>query len=87
MCQKYQRRCATVLAFREQALAEWCQAETLHEVRVAWGRLGRRVTLHRYGQGHFAELAGPLALLGPRRGGQTRRGSPTHPLPIHQYPL
>ena len=33
------------------------QASTLHDVRVAWGRLGGRVTLHRYGREHFAALA------------------------------
>jgi hypothetical protein len=42
---------------REDALREWCRAETLHEVLVAWGRLGGRVTLHRYGPQHFSELA------------------------------
>jgi hypothetical protein len=38
-------------------LAAWIQAQTLHDVRVAWGRLGGRTTLHRYGGAHFAELA------------------------------
>jgi len=36
---------------------EWCAAETYSDVRRAWGRLGGRVTLHRYGRGHFSELA------------------------------
>jgi hypothetical protein len=48
MCQKRQRRCAVALQLREEALEEWIVAETLHEVRVCWGRLGGRVTLHRY---------------------------------------
>jgi hypothetical protein len=45
------------LQLREEALEEWIVAETLHEVRVCWGRLGGRVTLHRYGREHFSELA------------------------------
>ena len=57
MCQKYQRRCPTVLALREEAVEEWARAETLHEVRACWGPLGGRVTLHRYGREHFAALA------------------------------
>jgi hypothetical protein len=56
MCAKRQRRCAALLALREEALQEWARAETLHDVRVAWGRLGGRVTLHRYGREHFARL-------------------------------
>jgi len=57
MCAKYQRRCRTLLAIREEALQEWILAESLHDVRVAWGRCGGRVTLHRYGPQHFAMLA------------------------------
>jgi hypothetical protein len=57
MCAKRQRRCSVLLEIREQALMEWAKAETLHDVRVAWGRLGGRVTLHRYGREHFSELA------------------------------
>jgi hypothetical protein len=57
MCAKRQRRCAVLLQIREEALEEWIQAATLHDVRVAWGRLGGRVTLHRYGREHFAMLA------------------------------
>jgi hypothetical protein len=57
MCQKRQRRCPALLAIREEALQEWVLAETLRDVRVAWGRLGGRVTLHRYGREHFAALA------------------------------
>jgi hypothetical protein len=57
MCAKRQRRCAVLLRIREEALEEWTRAETLHDVRVAWGRLGGRVTLHRYGRDHFSELA------------------------------
>jgi hypothetical protein len=57
MCAKYQRRCPALLAIREEALQEWTRAETLHDVRVCWGRLGGRVTLHRYGREHFSELA------------------------------
>jgi hypothetical protein len=57
MCQKYERRCAVALQLREEALEEWIVAETLHAVRVAWGRLGGKVTLHRYGRRHFSQLA------------------------------
>ncbi len=57
MCSKGRRRCPTLLAVREAALEEWTTAETLHDVRAAWGRLGGRVTLHRYGRDHFAQLA------------------------------
>ena len=57
MCAKRQRRCAVLLAVREAALEEWIHARTLHDVRVAWGRLGGRTTLHRYGRQHFSELA------------------------------
>jgi hypothetical protein len=57
MCRKHARRCAVLLQIREEALQEWIRAETLHDVRVCWGRLGGRVTLHRYGRDHFAELA------------------------------
>jgi hypothetical protein len=57
MCQKRQHRCCVALQLREEALAEWTRAATLHDVRVAWGRLGGRVTLHRYGPEHFSELA------------------------------
>jgi len=57
MCAKRQRRCAVLLQIREEALEEWTKAETLHDVRVAWGRLGGRVTLHRYSSEHFAALA------------------------------
>jgi hypothetical protein len=57
VCAKRQRRCAALLAIREEAFEEWTRAETLHEVRACWGRLGGRVTLHRYGRSHFAALA------------------------------
>jgi len=57
MCQKRQRRCPALLAIREEALQEWARAETLEEVRIAWGRLGGRVTRHRCGREHFAMLA------------------------------
>jgi hypothetical protein len=57
MCQKRQRRCLAALQLREEALEEWTTAETYSEVCRAWGRLGGRVTLHRYGRGHFSELA------------------------------
>jgi hypothetical protein len=57
MCAKRQRRCPALLAIREEALEEWCAAETLHDIRACWGRLGGRVTLHRYGRSHFSELA------------------------------
>jgi hypothetical protein len=57
MCAKLQRRCSVLLAIREEALQEWIRAETLHDVRVAWGRLGGRTLLHRRGPGYFSELA------------------------------
>jgi hypothetical protein len=57
MCQKYGRRCAVALQLREEALMEWVRAETFEEVRTCWGRLGGRITLHRYGREHFSELA------------------------------
>jgi hypothetical protein len=50
MCAKRQRRCAALLALREEALQEWIVAETYSDVCRAWGRLGGRVTLHRYGR-------------------------------------
>lgn len=56
MCQKRQRRCADLLALRVSADREWYSAEDLHAVRVAWGRLGGRTTLHRYGRDHFRQL-------------------------------
>ena len=57
MCRKYQRRCPSLLAVREEALREWERAETYSDVCRAWGRLGGKVTLHRYGAEHFSELA------------------------------
>jgi hypothetical protein len=57
MCAKYQRRCPALLAIREEALQEWSRAETLRDVRVAWGRLGGLTTYHRHGSKHFAKLA------------------------------
>jgi hypothetical protein len=57
MCAKYQRRCAVLLQLREEALQEWIEAETYSDVCQAWGRLGGRVTLHRYGRQHFQALA------------------------------
>ncbi len=57
MCAKRQHRCPELLRLRDAALEEWTGAETLSEVRRAWGRLGGKVTLHRYGPGHFSELA------------------------------
>jgi hypothetical protein len=57
MCAKRQHRCAVALQLREEALQEWIVAETYSDVCRAWGRLGGRVTLHRYGREHFCELA------------------------------
>jgi hypothetical protein len=57
MCAKRQRRCPALLAIREEALMQWTRAETYSDVCRAWGRLGGRVTLHRYGREHFSELA------------------------------
>ena len=61
MCsRKRERRCAVLLQIREEALEEWCKAETLHDVRVAWGRLGGRTLLHRRGP---VTVTGPLLCL------------------------
>ncbi len=57
MCAKGRRRCACLLEIREEAWTEWTGAETLHDVRACWGRLGGRTTLHRYGRCHFSLLA------------------------------
>lgn len=57
MCQRRQRRCPELLELREEALAEWCEAESYEDVRRAWSRLGGRVTLHRYGASHYSLLA------------------------------
>ena len=57
MCCKNERRCPSLLQLRDEALAEWCRAETYSDVCRAWGRLGGRVTLHRYGSEHFTQLA------------------------------
>jgi hypothetical protein len=57
VCAKYKRRCPELLRLRDDALMEWCQAETYSDVCRAWGRLGGRTTLHRYGRSHFSELA------------------------------
>jgi hypothetical protein len=57
MCAKYQRRCPEVLAYRDAAMAEWCRADSYSDVCRCWGRLGGRVTLHRYGRQHFAQIA------------------------------
>jgi hypothetical protein len=45
------------LAIREEALQEWTRADSFHDICVCWGRLGGRVTLHRYGRQHFAQIA------------------------------
>jgi hypothetical protein len=39
-----------------EKLEEWCKAEILHDVRVAWGRLGGCTLLHRRGPAYFSEL-------------------------------
>jgi hypothetical protein len=57
VCQKRHRRCAVLLQLREEALEEWIRAETYSDVCRAWGRLGGRTTLHRFGRRHFSELA------------------------------
>lgn len=57
VCRKHERRCAALLELRDQALMEWTVAESYSAVCAAWGRLGGRVTLHRYGPQHFARLA------------------------------
>lgn len=57
MCAKYPRRCPALLAMREEALQEWCLAETYSDVCRAWGRLGGKPTLHRRGRAWFSELA------------------------------
>jgi hypothetical protein len=57
MCQKRQHRCPALLHLREQALAQWCKAESFEQVRSCWSRLGGLVTVHRYGTEHFSLLA------------------------------
>ena len=57
MCAKYQRRCPTLLAIREQAVPEWIVAETFEDVQNCWRRLGGLTTLHRYGPEHFRRMA------------------------------
>jgi hypothetical protein len=57
VCAKRQRRCPELLRLRDAALMEWCGAETYSDVCRAWGRLGGKTTAHRYGRGHFSELA------------------------------
>jgi hypothetical protein len=57
MCRKYARRCPVLLQIREEAFEEWANAQTFEEVCRVWARLGGRTTLHRYGRGHFSELA------------------------------
>ena len=67
MCQKRQHRCAVALQLRDEALREWAGAETYSDVCRAWGRLGGKVTLHRYGRGHFSELARRRRPIAPAR--------------------
>jgi hypothetical protein len=57
VCAKRQRRCSALLEIREEALQEWTRADTYSDVCRAWGRLGGRTTLHRYGRRHFSQLA------------------------------
>jgi hypothetical protein len=57
MCAKRQRRCAVMLAIREEAFDEWTRAETFEEVCRVWSRPGGRTTLHRRGSAWFRELA------------------------------
>jgi hypothetical protein len=57
MCAKRQRRCAVLLAIREEAFEEWTRAATFEQVCRVWARLGGRTTLHRYGREHFSEMA------------------------------
>ncbi len=68
MCRKYERRCPALLEVREEALREWCEAETLSDVRRAWGRLGGRTTLHRRGPSWFSELARRRRPIAPVQG-------------------
>ena len=56
MCQKRQRHCAEYARITDDAYAEWCRAEALEQVRAAWGRMGGRVTAHRYGPDHFRRI-------------------------------
>ncbi|MDP9474803.1 MAG: hypothetical protein M3R38_03785 [Actinomycetota bacterium] len=67
MCAKRKRRCPEVLAIREEGLREWCRAEELGDVRRAHGRVGGRITLHRYGREHFRRMG--------RLSGAARRGA------------
>ena len=68
MCAKKRtrwQRCEEWGAIREDALMEWCRAETLSAVRAAWGRAGGGVTAPRYGREHYREMG--------RRSGRARR--------------
>ncbi len=68
MCAKRQRRCPELLRLRDAALEEWTGAQTLSDVRRAWGWLGGRTTLHRYGRGHFSKLARRRRPIAPVQG-------------------
>ena len=57
MCVKGARRCPEIVAIREEAVEEWCSAETFADVRSCWSRLGGRTTMHRYGRPWFSSLA------------------------------
>jgi hypothetical protein len=56
VCAKYERRYPVALHLREQAMQEWCKAESFEDVQRVWRRLGGLVVLHRYGRQHFALL-------------------------------
>ena len=69
MCVKHRTRwshCDEWHALRDAATAEWCKAHSLHDIVVAWGRLGDLVCYHRHGSEHYAEMG--------RRSGLVRRG-------------
>jgi hypothetical protein len=68
VCAKRERRCPELLRLRDAALEEWTGAQTLSDVRRAWGRLGGRTTLHRYGRRHFSELARRRRPIAPAQG-------------------
>lgn len=65
MCQKREHRCEEYRRMQEEAVQEWCSAMELTDVLATWGRLGGRVTLHRYGREHFVAAG--------RKGGRKSR--------------
>lgn len=70
MCQKHQHHCDEYCKLREEAVSEWCEADSLSGVLATWGRMGGRVTLHRHGKEHYQRIGrmGALAKHAKERG-------------------